>query len=149
MAVAIQRSAWMLLGWLIGACGGASEPRVLASPDFDAFASDVYPLLLRDCGMVECHGASARFFRVVGPGRMRLSPETAALDRATDAELRLTYDRARSQLDERALLLRKPLAAAVGGIEHGGVDVYGRNVYVERNDQSYRTLEAWARGGAR
>jgi hypothetical protein len=149
MAVANQRNAWVLVFVMIGACGEASESSVLAAPDMNAFASEVYPLLLRDCGMVECHGASARFFRVVGPGRMRLSRDTAALDRATDAEIQLTYDRARSLIDERALLLRKPLAAAGGGVEHGGVDVYGRNVYVDRNDPSYRVLEAWARGGAR
>jgi len=133
-----------------GACGGDSASVALPEPDGDEFAADVYPILLRDCGSSGCHGASERFFRVVGPGRTRLSPEQAPLDPATAQEILESYRRARAMLEpdsgDLPLLLRKPLALAAGGATHGGHDVFGRNVYASRDDANYRVLERWASG---
>ena len=119
--------------------------------DREAFETEVYPILLRDCATPACHGAPDRFFRVVGPGRVRLSEDTPPLDQATDAEMLLTFTRARSMLEpgdrERSLLLRKPLDLEAGGAAHEGHDNFGRNVYRSRRDPNYVAIERWVRGG--
>lgn len=134
------------------ACSTDGESVVAPEPAGDVFASEVYPVLLRDCGTAACHGASARFFHIVGPGRVRLSLEQEPLDPATPQEILESYRRARGMLvpdaGDRPLLLRKPLALAAGGATHGGRDAFGRNVYLSSQDPSYRAIERWAAGAA-
>lgn len=112
-----------------------------------AFREDVYPILLRDCGFHACHGSSDRFFRVWGPGRVRLAPNAAAFDDATSAEERATFQRAISMIDAndpgRSLLLVKALATEAGGSGHLGVDKFGRNVYRSANSPGYIALATW------
>jgi hypothetical protein len=145
----------MLLLSLTACAEELGAPEALPDVDAEAFAVEVYPILLRDCAMSQCHGAPERFFRVVGPGRVRLSEHTGPLEPATAAEVRLSLTRARSMLErsasERPLLLRKPLALDAGGATHEGSDRYGRNVYLSRSDPSYVAIERWAdrRGGER
>ena len=124
----------------------AEPPR----PDRIAFESAVYPVLLRDCGFVACHGSEGRALRIYGPGRTRLDPFDSPTAPPTAAELDATYERVISMLataetPDDTLLLRKPLEAAVGGAAHQGVDARGRNVYATREDPSWRVLEIWAR----
>lgn len=124
-----------------------AEPR---RPDRAAFETDVYPVLLRDCGFVACHGADGRALRIYGPGRTRLDVLDAPTAPPTALELDATYERVVSMLataetPDEAQLLRKPLEAAAGGGAHRGVDRFGRNVYGSREDPSWRVLEAWAR----
>ena len=133
------------------ACRAEEASLAFPSPDGKEFARDVYPVLLRDCGSTtSCHGASQRVFRVVGPGRARLSERQDPLEPATAQEILLSYKRARTMLEpdsaDLPLLLRKPLAMDAGGAAHGGSDRFGRNVYASRRDPSYRILEHWARG---
>jgi hypothetical protein len=130
---------------------GCSDERAsvsLPEPEGEAFAQDVYPVLLRDCGSPTCHGASARFFQVFGPGRTRLSEEQDPLDPATPLETLESYRRTRAMLehdtDDLPLLLRKPLELSAGGASHGGRDAYGRNVYASKEDPNYRVIERWA-----
>jgi hypothetical protein len=120
------------------------------APDFAAFQSEVYPLLLRDCAFSRCHGDPSRFFRVLGPGRTRLLPTTKPEEPATAEEIAFSYERARSMLAdaarvEQSLLLRKPLEPSAGGQGHDGVDSLGHNVYRQRGSQGYATLLQWAR----
>jgi len=136
---------------LCAACGqGQQYSGPLPTPDGQRFVSDVYPLLLRDCAFVACHGATDRFFQVYGPGRVRLDPKLSKPDdAATLAEVLHSYDRARSMLataDTLAaeLLLTKPLEPAAGGQGHKGVDDLGRNVFSSSADPGYRVLVAWA-----
>lgn len=141
--------ACTLLG-VVG-CVDKVEPVRFADRDYEAFAREVYPVLLRDCGFPACHGAPERFFRVVGPGRTRVpnvdSPVPEPLDTRTQAELDLTIDFALSMIDERnparSLLLRKPLAVEAGGAGHLGVDNYGRDVYRTTQDNGYVVLARW------
>lgn len=138
-----------LLYLALGGCGYPDGARELPQPDYDAFASDVYPVLLRDCGSPACHGTHERFFQVFGPGRTRLSAESAAHDPSTAQERSLSYTRACSMLiDPKGIahspLLRKPLARAAGGPGHGGDDVWGRGVYASRDAPGYLTLRNWA-----
>jgi hypothetical protein len=133
------------------ASGCVDSERFAEPPGVDRarFEAEVYPILLRDCGFPACHGDSDRFFRVHGPGRTRLDPETLPYDAPTAAEIDATFDRTRSMLaavpDPReSLLLRKPLEASAGGGAHMGLDALGRNVYASREDPSWQAIAAWA-----
>ena len=124
-----------------------AEPR---RPDRAAFETEVYPVLLRDCGFVACHGGEGRTLRIYGPGRTRLDALDPPTAPPTTAELDATYERVVSMLataetPDETLLLRKPLEAAAGGGAHGGVDHFGRNVYASREDASWLVLATWAR----
>jgi hypothetical protein len=136
----------MLVSSLVG-CGGDAPELVVAQVDFPAFQSQVYPVLLRDCSFIACHGSSKRFFQVYGPGRARLDPMTNPLDEVTMDELIQTYNRALSMIDVQdpaaSLLLRKPLALSAGGTGHEGVDAWMRNVYASKQELGYVALEAW------
>lgn len=148
-------SALLALGlfcsWL-SACGSGSAEYsgVLPSPDGARFVTDVYPILLRDCAFMDCHGKPERFFRIVGPGRARLDESMKQDDPATLAEVQLTYQRALSMLTssenvDDSLLLRKPLELGAGGQGHKGVDDLGRNIFPTVTDPSYVVLRTWAR----
>jgi hypothetical protein len=122
----------------------------LPAPDGRLFVEEAYPLLLRDCAFVTCHGAQNRFFQVYGPGRVRFDvTATEPSDPATLAEVLHSYDRARSMLTtsdtrEKTLLLRKPLELQAGGQGHQGVDALGRNVFASASDPGYQVLLRWA-----
>lgn len=136
---------------LVGfACNGETEKTVFARRDFQQFQREVYPVLLRDCGFPACHGAPTRFFRVWGPGRVRLPGANGTpgeLDLPTVAEISATYSLALSMIDDRdpgrSALLRKPLAVAAGGAGHLGVDKHGRDLYRTAQDAGYLTLARW------
>src|SRR6185312_6781776 len=125
-------------------CASVAEDAVLGAPDRAVFDAQVYPILVRDCGHSECHGNEARFFRVVGPGHVRLDGAMRLADPVTPAELALSYDRSRSMLDvsdpNRSPLLVKPLELAAGGSDHEGTDSFGRNVYRSPEDPSFQVL---------
>jgi len=145
LALAVTCSSVLACGTGSGEYSGA-----LPSPDGARFVTDVYPVLLRDCGFVDCHGKAERFFRIVGPGRVRLDASTKPDDPANLAEVQLTYQRALSMLSSSAniddtLLLRKPLELGAGGQGHKGVDDLGRNVFASVTDPSYLVLRTWAR----
>lgn len=119
------------------------------APDVAQFALEAYPVLLRDCGFPACHGAPDRFFRIYGPGRTRLLPDTPPFAPATADELSQSYARARSMLASQtsvldAPLLRKPLARAAGGAKHRGDDKWGQNVYASTEDPGYVAVRTWA-----
>ncbi|MET0388371.1 MAG: hypothetical protein ABW321_20535 [Polyangiales bacterium] len=113
------------------------------------FEQDVYPVLIRDCGFHTCHGGENRFFRIWGPGRVRLG-NVGALDELLETELEQSYRRSISFIDRRdpsrSLLLRKPLAVEAGGAGHLGIDKFGRNVYRTQDSPGYLTLSRWVYG---
>ncbi len=124
-------------------CADADDHWEVADRQFRDFQL-VYPFLIRDCGFQTCHGSDERFFRVYGPGRTRLDPDTSAYDHVTGDEISASYQLALSMIDaehpERSLLLNKPLAIAAGGISHGGADRFGRNVYRTADDEGYLAI---------
>ncbi len=129
--------------------GGPAGP---PAPDRAFFDEDIYPLLLRDCAFPECHASSDRFFRVFGPGRARLSPDTGMSAPPTEEEIEEAYQRARSMLAgaasaDRSLLVRKPLEVDRGGAPHMGIDEHGRDVYPSVDDEGYQLLLEWASTG--
>lgn len=135
---------------LCAACAEEPEQAIAARREFQLFQREAYPVLLRDCGFPACHGDAQRFFRVWGPGRVRMpgamsTPE--AFDQPSTAELSATRAMALAMIDERdpahSPLLRKPLAVNAGGAGHLGVDKYGRDVYRTTRDAGYATLAKW------
>lgn len=144
-------AALCCLTWVSGCASNDGWSSSVPSPNGEQFASEVYPLLLRDCAFSECHGAKDRFFQVFGPGRNRLDPDNTKPDGpATLTEVLHSYDRARSMLAtstqvEQALLLSKPLELAAGGQGHRGADGLGRNVFASTREPGYVTLLRWAR----
>lgn len=148
-----------LLAVLLAGCantpGGPAHP---PEPDRAFFDEQIYPLLLRDCAFPECHASRDRFFRVFGPGRARLSPDTSITAPPTEEEIEEAYQRARSMLAgaataDRTLLVRKPLEVDRGGAPHMGIDHLGRDIYSSTDDAGYRLLLEWAatalpRGGS-
>ena len=129
----------------VASCDAQRQAEVPA-PDYDAWERDAYPIVLRDCGFLACHGDADRFFVVYGPGRLRFDPETLFGAAATETEVYQSYQRARSMLVateiDESPLLRKTLPG--GG--HRGVDRLGRSVYPSKDDPSYQVLRAWAAG---
>lgn len=129
------------------ASGCMSSTAELPAPDYDDFRATIYPLLLRDCGLSRCHGDPKRFFAIWGPGRRRLEPDIdGPFDPPTEDEVWRSYERTRSALTHDgeladSPLLRKPLE----GHEHGGEDVWGRNLWPS-DDPRWRTLAYWAAG---
>jgi hypothetical protein len=137
---------WTLLAGLVLACVACDDTEPWAPPEreFSDFQV-VHEVLLRDCGFHDCHGAPERAFRVYGPGRARLDPETGAYDQLKALEASDSWIIAKSFIDARnpedSLLLRKPLAVAAGGAPHGGLDAFGRDVYRTVNDAGYLALQ--------
>lgn len=141
--------ALLLCSVLLAACA-SKQTQEPPTPDAASFEATAYPVLLRDCAFPACHASNERFFQVYGPGRVRLNPDPMldVYQPATQAELQLSYERARSMLSspkvEDSLLLRKPLEASAGGAAHKGDDELGRNVYRTKQDAGYQTLLQWA-----
>jgi hypothetical protein len=137
----IDVRAWSLgLGLL--ACDAA--PNELPAPSYPVFRDQVYPLLLRDCGFVQCHGDDDRFFAVYGPGRARLDVETDIFDPATDDELWFAYQSARGMLtSDRDVFASPLLSKPLEGRGHGGLDDFGRNVWQD-DDPAWQIVADWA-----
>lgn len=142
----------------VSGCAFEAPPASPPSPRYDTFESEVYPILMRDCGFPDCHGNEGRFFRVYGPGRHRLTERTNPDDLqdfdapATEAEVRESFERARSMLasagrPEDSVLLRKPLEIDRGGAPHLGIDEHGQDVFPSPDDPRYQAILTWARSG--
>jgi hypothetical protein len=113
----------------------------------DEFSVVVLPVLLRDCGFHACHGSQERFFRVYGPGRVRLDPLEEPFAELDGFEAEISFSLAKGMIDpndpKQSPLLRKPLAVEAGGSGHEGVDKFGRNVYRTPDDDGFLTLQRW------
>lgn len=130
----------------LGLLACEAEPTEVPGPSYTVFREQVYPLLLRDCGFVQCHGDSDRFFVLHGPGRARLDAEIDVFDPPTEDELRLAYQSSRGMLtNDRGVLDSPLLTKPLEGRGHGGLDRFGRNIW-QPGDPSWQTVERWARG---
>jgi len=139
--------AWA--GLALSGCSIQGSKLSVPAPSKADFSLSVYPVLQRDRSFPACHGSPKRFFRVFGPGRTRLSPDTPLFAEATSEELTQSYDRARSMLANtgdigESLLLQKPLERSAGGAGHEGKDNWSRNVYLSTSDDGYQVLLRWA-----
>jgi len=145
----LAHGALVLATLVLLACAEEKGPLAVPVPDRVIFDTQIYPLLLRDCGFHACHGSHERFFQVFGPGHGRLDPLTRPPEPPTPHELLHSFQRARAMLEledpASSLLLVKPLSIAAGGVGHEGVDEYGREVYDSKQDPSFDLLQRWAR----
>ncbi|HET8936145.1 MAG TPA: hypothetical protein VFN67_22025 [Polyangiales bacterium] len=153
------RAACLWVPFALACASGKEFSGPLPSPDGEQFVKQVYPLLLRDCAHVGCHGLPERFFQLYGPGRARIpmeqmNPATRMevdfTDPANFDEVMHSYQRtlsmlATAELVEDSLLLRKPLEVQAGGQGHKGVDDLGRNVFVSKQDPGWQMLLAWSK----
>lgn len=145
-----MRTLSVVLALSVGACAADSTwSGELGMASYASFETDVYPVLMRDCGFANCHGLEQRNFQVWGPGRSRL--RTGDEDIKQVERLR-TYARTLSMLytdGSRPLrespLLTKPLEISAGGATHAGADRYGRNVYRSQADPGFQVILQWAR----
>ena len=130
--------------------GCVAQPSLASvAPDPEEFERHVYPILLADCGYPACHGTTARFFAVFGPGRTRLSERSGPYDPPTAEELALSFARAEAMLLDPAgprnsPLVRRPLTVSAGGAAHRGDDPWGAPVYATKRDPRWQALFFWA-----
>jgi hypothetical protein len=120
----------------LAACDAPSEPQVPGGGrslplDRDVFAARVEPVLqARGCSNMACHGGQ-------GAGMLMLSGGSDV-----DADFVNASPHTRPWEPPSSPLVRKPLAAAAGGLVHGG-----GVVFADTSDADYRTLLAWIAGG--
>ena len=135
-----------LAGTGTSACDDPQKGYEVVDREYSGF-TEVYPVLIRDCGFPTCHGSEDRMFRIYGPGRSRLTDDLRAYEAVTGDEISLSFSIALSMVDarhpEQSLLLKKPLALEAGGMAHGGIDDFGRNVYRTKDDEGYKVIEHW------
>ena len=142
-------AAWVGILLALAGVACADTSGLAAKPDYslDEFAVVALPVLLRDCGFHACHGSQERFFRVYGPGRVRLNPADLPFDDLDGFEAEISFTLTKGMIDpitpKESLLLRKPLAVEAGGSGHEGVDKFGRNVYRTPDDDGFLTLQRW------
>jgi hypothetical protein len=154
MSRALTYSRAIAAGLLLCACLSSScaldGELEIAQRDFDQFRDEVYPVLMRDCAFHTCHGNAERFYRISGSARGRLDPMRKALAETQPEEVELSYRRSLAMINARdpgaSLLLRKPLAPAVGGAGHLGTDSFGRDVFESDTDPDYLVIAKWVFG---
>lgn len=139
----------------LAACtAGLDDPATLPELDRDDFRCSVQPVLAARCAFAGCHASARRPLRLYAVGRMRLGvgwdrlaePLTAE---ELDANYRATRGFTIAGVDERPLLLAKPLDPRAGGYYHRGQDLYGdEDVFLSIDDPGYRLLSAWIAGAA-
>lgn len=136
----------LTLGALAFPCAPNPPPTQIPVLDVGYFAAKVEPELLKSCAYGGCHGAPNRPLRIFSLGSSRLESGGCL----TPVEHTENYVRALAAAAPVSAglpdLLRKPLQLEAGGSGHGGVDAFGRNVYASKDDEGYRTLEAWVAG---
>lgn len=110
------------------------------SADYDAFVTNVQPVLADRCGQRSCHGTIDRPLWVYAPGGLRMDTNAGPLH---PAELESNYWSARSFLvdvddPDASLLLSKPLDVSQGGVEHANGPVFA-----DRREHGYVALRQW------
>jgi hypothetical protein len=120
----------------LAACNGPTTPQPPGGGppldlDFAYFALNVEPIFgARGCARTNgCHGGQ-------GAGMLLLSGGTDI-----EEDFRSTRPHTRPWDPSASPLVRKPLAAAQGGVVHGGGEIFA-----DTTDADYRTLIEWISG---
>lgn len=138
---------------LLGCRGDLRDEKALVALDEAYFRCRVQPVLTKSCGAFACHGDGRRYFRLFGRNRLRSAGSEEERNAFMRAEERsFNFDSARAMVDaehpDKSLLLLKPLDSKSGGYYHGALDFGTSNVFINKDDPDYKTLEAWV-GGAK
>jgi hypothetical protein len=149
------RGARATIAVLLGAfaCqGGLHDSKPLVDLDEPYFRCHVQPVLTKSCSAFVCHGDARRFFNVFARNRLRM--QGTEKDRnapLSDKERAANFEAARAFVDsaspDSSWLFVKPLEQSAGGYFHRGAIIYGGgNVFANRDDPDFKTLQAWAQG---
>ncbi|HWB73322.1 MAG TPA: hypothetical protein VG755_00175 [Nannocystaceae bacterium] len=117
-----------------GPCSNALRPEVLpyltmaTGPAYDAFVSQVQPILSERCSFGSCHGSSQSDFYLTCGGS----------DEQKQHNFIVAQSFVSTETDRSELLLR-PLAVAAGGVNHSGGDIWSR-----ADEPDFQTLRDWA-----
>jgi hypothetical protein len=142
LALARPLLAGVLLG--LAACSSLEPPAEVARLDSAAYVRDVHPYVAARCATLDCHGMAGRPLRIYSELGLRARAELRG--HPLTLEEQLANVQAVEGLDpgvaaDEHLLLRKPLALALGGIAHKG-----KEIWLERSDPGYVCLRGWLVG---
>lgn len=147
---------WILVGVALFALGcqtGLTDEKPYSSKLDEAyFRCRVQPILTKSCGALACHGDIKRYFHFFSRNRMRLSGGEEQRNAQLSAQERaFNYNATRAIVNadkpNESYLLLKPLESAAGGYYHGGETLFKKgNVYLNREDPDFKTLEKWVNG---
>lgn len=148
----MSRLAILMSVCAVGACA-MENPPAPQTLDRAFFECNVEPILQASCAFYACHGDPDRAFVVFAPNRLRLDvSEQNRRSLTTEGERDYNFRAALAFAEPHpgygvALLLQKPLDPAQGGGYHGTLDLFeGMDIFEDRNDGRYLTIEAWLQG---
>lgn len=116
------------------------------------FRCRVQPVLTKSCGALACHGDVARYYHIFSRNRLRLGGgEEQRNAQLSVQERAFNYNATRAivnvDVPGESYLLLKPLESSAGGYYHGGATLFKKgNVYPNREDPDFKTLEKWVNG---
>jgi hypothetical protein len=147
---------WILCVAALGALGCQTgltdEAPYSTSLDEAYFRCRVQPVLTKSCGALACHGDIQRYYHVFGRNRLRLSGGEEQRNAALSAQERaFNYNATRAIVNmatpKESYLLLKPLESSAGGYYHGGATLFKKgDVYLNRDDPDFKTIEKWVNG---
>lgn len=139
-----MRGLALIAAFLTAGCLDTDAMVTVPTADYDAFVSEVQPVLAERCGNPSCHGLSGRPLEVFAVHLHRLDPANVHRDLPlAPAELRANYLRASAffldgDRPEESPLLLKPLGQDAGGSEHSG-----GTQFADIAEADYRALLSW------
>jgi hypothetical protein len=117
-----------------GPCSTALRPDVepflgqATGATYDAYVSDVQPILAERCSFGSCHGSSqSDFYLTCGDSAEQLQHNFVIAKSFVSADT------------DRSELLLRPLAVKAGGVNHSGGDIW-----TSTSDDEFETLRGWA-----
>jgi hypothetical protein len=116
------------------------------------FRCRVQPVITKSCAALACHGDVQRYYHVFGRNRLRLGGGEEKRNAQLSAQERaFNYNATRAIVDAakpaESYLLLKPLESSAGGYYHGGATLFKKgNVFLNREDPDFKTLEKWVNG---
>ena len=133
-----------LLALLAGACTTGEPTAAVSRLDVDVYVRDVYPYMAARCGTLDCHGMAGRPLRIYSELSLRASadlrgkPITMA-EQVANVHSVEGVDPGAAPDD--SMVLRKPLAKALGGIDHKGLELWP-----DCTAPGYLCLRGWLAG---
>ncbi len=149
----MKRIVFGLALFLVGCQSGLTDEAPYSNKLDEAyFRCRVQPILTKSCGALACHGDVARYYHIFSRNRLRFGfPEEQRNAQLSVQERAFNYNATRAIVDgaspQNSYLLLKPLESSEGGYYHGGATRFKKgNVFLNRDDPDYKTLEKWVNG---
>ncbi len=135
-------------------CVDEADESGIPGADFDAFVSEVQPVLDDRCANPSCHGTERRPLEIYAPSLHRADPDAIhSSSPLTDLELEANFGRSCGFLldldrPRDSLLLSKPLAMSAGGTAHADIVVFETDDDAEFVSMLDWVTDAFVRGEA-